>query len=84
MQPLALERRFRNHPCNSVGKSADFIMKPDTIWGGFEALANSKVEETKRAFVLLVIKEALPQVFIQVITQPGIAYDELKRAVVAS
>ena len=46
-------------------------MKLDTISGEFEALGNAKAEETKRAALLLGIKEALPQVFIQLITQPG-------------
>ena len=67
---LALERRLRDLQYNSAEESADF-MKLDTISGEFEALGNAKAEETKRAALLLGIKEALPQVFIQLITQPG-------------
>ena len=60
------------------------MVKLDTIWGAFEAFGNAKAEEAKRVALPLGIKEALPQVFIQLTTQPGITYDELKRAVVAS
>ena len=84
VQLLTLERRLRDLQCNSAEESGDFIVKLDTIWGEFEALGNAKADETKRAALLLGIKEALPQVFIQLTTQPGMTYDELKRAVVAS
>ena len=59
-------------------------MKLAIIWGEFEVLRNAKAEETKRAARRLEIKEALPQAFIQLTTQPGMTYDELKRAVAAS
>ena len=84
VQLLALERRLRDLQCNSAEESADFMVKLDTVWGEFGALGNAKTEETKGAALLLGIKEALPQVFIQLTTQPGMTYDELKRAVVAS
>ena len=53
------------------------MVKLDTIWGEFEALGNAKAEETKRTALILVIKETLPQVFIQLTTQPNIVYHEL-------
>ena len=84
VQLLALERRLRDLQCNSSEESADFMMKLDTIWDEVEALGKTKADETKRAALLLRIEEALPQVFIQLTTQPGMAYDELERAVVAS
>lgn len=45
---------------------------------------NAKAEETKREALLLRIKEALPQEFIQLKFQPVMTYDELKWAIVAS
>lgn len=48
-----------------------------------EARGNAKAEEKKRAAPLLRRKEAFSQVSIQLRTQPGKTYDELKRAVVA-
>ena len=84
VQQRALGRRLRDLQCNSAEESEDFMVKLDTIWGAFEAFGNAKAEEAKRVALPLGIKEALPQVFIQLTTQPGITYDELKRAVVAS
>ena len=84
MQLLALERRLQELQCYSAEEAADFMVKLDTIWGEFEALGNAKAEETKRAALIIGIKEALPQVFIQLTTQPSMTYDELKRAVIAS
>lgn len=52
--------------------------------GKFEALGNTKADRIKRDVLLLVIKEVLPQAFIQFTTQPGMTNDELKRLVVAS
>ena len=46
-------------------------MKLDTIWDEVEALGKTKADETKRAALLLRIEEALPQVFIQLTTQPN-------------
>ena len=82
---LALERRRQDLQCISAEGSAEFMVKLDTIHAGeYEALGNAKAEEIKRAALLLGTKEALPQVFIQLKTQPGMTYDELKRAIVAS
>ena len=80
---LAVEQRLQDLQCNSAEESAD-LMKLAIIWGEFEVLRNAKAEETKRAARRLEIKEALPQAFIQLTTQPGMTYDELKRAVAAS
>ena len=49
----------------------------------FEALGNANVYETKRDALLLGIKEVLPQLFLQLTTQQGMTYDELKQAVVS-
>lgn len=68
----------------SAEESADSMMKLDIIWGEFEALGNAKAEQSKRAALLLGIREALPQVFIKQTTQPGMTQGELKRAVIAS
>lgn len=47
-----------------------------------EALGNGRANETKSAVLLLVIKEAIPKVFIWLTTQPRMAYDELKQVVI--
>lgn len=44
-------------------------------------LGNAGAEETKREALLIVSKEALPQVPIQLATQQGMTYEKLKRAV---
>lgn len=60
------------------------MVKLGTISGEFKTIGNVKAEEAKRAASFLGIKEALPQVSIQLITLSGMTYDELKREVVAS
>ena len=60
MQLLAFEQRIRDLQCNSAEESADFMVRLNIIWGEFEAPRNANAEETKRAALLLGIKEALP------------------------
>ena len=47
-------------------------------------LGNTKAKATKMAALLLANREALPQVFIQLTTQPGVTCEELKLVVIAS
>lgn len=60
------------------------MVKLDAIWEEVEALGNSKAGETKRATLLLGIKEAFSHVFVKPATQQGMTYDELKWTVIAS
>lgn len=84
VQLLASERRLWDLQCNFEEGSTNFVAKLDTSWGEFEVVPNVKAEETKRAALLLGNKEAIPQVFIQLTTQPGMMCEELKRAAAAS
>ena len=59
-------------------------MKLDRIWAEFEELGDAKAEATRRASLSLGIKESLPQIFVQLTTQPGMTYEELKSAIKAS
>ena len=65
VQLLALERRRQDLQCSSAEESADFMVKLYTIGGEFEAFGNANAEETKRAALLLEIKEAVPQALLQ-------------------
>ena len=68
--------------CRRIGR---FYGEVGHHLGGVEALGNAKAEETKRVALVLEVNDALPQVFIQLTTKPGMTYDELKQGdVVAS
>lgn len=73
VQLLPLKSRRRDRRCNSTGESLGFIVKLDTICGKFDSLRDGKADETKRTALLVGIKGALPQVCIQLTTQPGMS-----------
>lgn len=62
--------------CNYLHWSDDFdilfFCNASHHLGEFEALGNTETDETKRASLLLGMKEAQQRVFIQLITQPGV------------
>ena len=78
VQLLSLERPLRDLQYNSAEEPEHFVVKLDIIWGEFEALRNAKADETKRADLSLGIKKALPKVFIQLTTQPGMTFVSLE------
>lgn len=66
-----------------TGKT-ECVVELVAFWGDSEALGNVKADGTKMGALLFGIKEVLPQVFIQLTTHPGMAYDDLKQAALAS
>ena len=68
VQLMTLEGKLRDMRCNSPEESSEFIVKLDKIWEEVEELGNAKAKSTRRASLLLGIKESLPQVFVQLTT----------------
>lgn len=59
------------------------MIKLDEILSEFETLKNIKPQATRKAAIMLSIKEALPVIFEQLI-RPNMGNEDIKRAMVAS
>ena len=50
----------------------------------FESLGDPRSDYVKRAAILFGIRDALPHLFDQLASRPGIDYDEIKRSLISS
>ncbi len=61
-----------------------YIIKIEGIWSEFANLGVNKDETTKKAALLKGIQTLHPSTFENLITQPDLSYDEIKRATISA
>eukprot|EP01084_Bolivina_argentea_P303626 524256_1 len=72
------------YPTNPKEDLGQYIIKIEGIWSDFANLGATKDETTKKAALLKGIQKFSSSTFTNLITQPDLSYEKIKRAMVSA